>query len=257
MKIKILSDLHLEGRQGYAQKVQPWAARTDEDVLILAGDIAVGPMQVQLAIEYFKKQGYPYIIYVPGNHELYHHSRTDFEMLMVSARRAGAITLDANEIVKIDDVSFFGGTLWTGFKNGDHLVRATASRNINDFRIIQEWDVNKAQAEYQRHIDFIKTAHRQTEGKKVIVTHFLPAQACVAERYKSDRVEMLLNSYFANYLDEYIATLGDQTIWVFGHTHDAMDFLIGDTRMISNPLGYAREEIPDFAKFNPNKVIEL
>ena len=257
MKIKLLSDLHLEGRQGYANKVHEWSKWDGEDVLVLAGDIAVGPMQVQLAMEYFKDQGFPAIVYVPGNHELYHHSRDDFESLKVHARRGGAHVLDANEVVKIQDVSFFGGTLWTGFKNGDHMVRATASRNINDFRIIDQWDVNKAQAEYQRTIEFIKAVYRQTEGKKVIVTHFLPAQACVAERYKSDKVEMLLNSYFANYLDDYISTLSEDTIWMFGHTHDSMDFKIGDCRLVSNPLGYAREEIPEFARFNPHKVIEI
>ena len=257
MKIRLLSDLHLEGRQGYSHKQHQWSTPDGEDVLVLAGDIAVGPMQVQLAIEYFKRQGFPEIIYVPGNHELYHHSREDFESLKVHARRAGAHVLDANEVVKIGGVSFFGGTLWTSFKDGDHLVRATASRNINDFRVINGWHVNDAQEEYQRTIEFIKTVHRQTEGKKVIVTHFLPAQACVAERYKSDKVEMLLNFYFANRLDDYISTLGEDTVWLFGHTHDAMDFKIGDTRLVSNPLGYAREEIPDFARFDPFKIIEV
>jgi predicted phosphodiesterase len=257
MKIRLLSDLHLEGRQGYHNKVHEWAQHLDDDVLVLAGDIAVGPMQVQLAIEYFKRQGFPEIIYVPGNHELYHHSRADFETLKVHARRGGAHVLDANEVIKIGDVSFFGGTLWTSFKNGDHLVRATASRNINDFRVIAEWHVNDAQEEYQRQIEFIKTVYRQTEGKKVIVTHFLPAQACVAERYKTKGVEFLLNSYFANYLDDWISTLSEDTVWLFGHTHDSMDFKIGDCRLVSNPLGYAREEIPEFARFDPFKQIEI
>ena len=157
MKIKLLSDLHLEGRQGYHKKAAEWAEYRGEDVLVLAGDIAVGPMQVQLAIEYFKKQGFPEIIYVPGNHELYHHSRDDFEMLKICARRGGAHVLDANEVIKIGEVSFFGGTLWTSFKDGDRLVKSAASRGINDFRVIDGWNVDKAHEEYQRQIEFIKT----------------------------------------------------------------------------------------------------
>ena len=255
MKIKLLSDLHLEGRQGYENKENEWAKYNGEDVLVLAGDIAVGPNAVETAITYFKDLGFPNIIYVPGNHELYHHSRDDFDTLMLKARRAGAITLDANEIVKIEDVSFFGGTLWTNF-GGDPIAKSAARNGINDFRVISDWSVDAAEDEYTRQVEFIKTAASITEGKKVIVTHFLPAMECVAERYKSEGVTFLLNKYFANNLGDWISYQSNTT-WLFGHTHDAMDFTIGETRLVSNPLGYAREYIPDFARFNSQKVIEV
>lgn len=255
MKIRLLSDLHLEGRQGYHKVVHEWAQHLDEDVLVLAGDIAVGPMQVQLAIEYFNKQGFPEIIYVPGNHELYHHSRDEFESLKIHAKRAGAHVLDANEIIKINDVSFYGGTLWTGF-HGDPIAEQAARRGINDFRVIADWSTDACVAEYKRQVEFIKTASSIIEGKKVVVTHFLPAFECVAARYKSEGVDYLLNKYFANNLGDWISYQSNMT-WLFGHTHDSMDFKIGDVRLVSNPLGYAREYIPEFAKFNPFKVIEV
>ena len=255
MKIKLLSDLHLEGRQGYHRSPQVWSKWNGEDVLVLAGDIAVGPMQVQLAIEYFKDQGFPEIIYVPGNHELYHHSRDDFESLKLHVKRAGAYVLDANEIIKIQDVSFYGGTLWTNFHN-DPIAKSAARRGINDFRVIDNWSVDAAEAEYERQVEFIKAATRITEGKKCVVTHFLPAFECVAARYKSEGVSFLLNKYFANNLGDWLSYQSNM-IWIFGNTHDSMDFKIGDVRLVSNPLGYAREEIPEFAKFDPHKVIEL
>ena len=255
MRIKLLSDLHLEGRQGYQNKANDWAEFKGEDVLVLAGDIAVGPDAVEAAISYFKDQGFTNIIYVPGNHELYHHNRDDFDTLMVKARRAGAITLNANEIIKIEDVSFYGGTLWTNFGD-DPIAKSAARRGINDFRVIDNWYVDAAEAEYARQVEFIKAATQITEGKKVVVTHFLPAMECVAERYRTGSVEMLLNKYFANNLGDWLSYQSNMT-WLFGHTHDAMDFTIGETRLVSNPLGYARESIPDFARFNAEKVIEV
>lgn len=256
MKIKLLSDLHLEGRQGYHKKVHEWAQHLDEDVLVLAGDIAVGPDNVVQAIKYFQDQGFPRIIYVAGNHELYHHSREDFYSLKrCIGDMQNVDMLDANEIVKIDDVSFFGGTLWTNFGN-DPIAKSAAQRGINDFRVIDGWSVDAAEAEYERQIGYIKAAASITEGKKVIVTHFLPAFECVAERYKSNSFAVLLNKYFANNLGEWISYQSNTT-WLFGHTHDAMDFKIGDTRLVSNPLGYAREMIPDFARFEVFKVIEV
>ena len=256
MKIKLLSDLHLEGRHGYWTKPQPWAINRGEDVLVLAGDIAVGPDSVVQAIKYFQDQGFERIIYVPGNHELYHHSRKDHYTLARCIKdMQGVDMLDANEIIKIDDVSFFGGTLWTNF-GGDPIAKSAARRGINDFRVITDWTVDAAEAEYERQIEFIKTAAKQTEGKKVIVTHFLPARECVAERYKSEGVSFLLNKYFANNLGDWISYQSNTT-FLFGHTHDSMDFYIGESRMVSNPLGYAREMIPDFARFNAEKVIEV
>lgn len=255
MKIKLLSDLHLEGRTGYYKTQQPWAKYSQEDVLVLAGDIAVGATAVAQALDYFKQQGFEQIVYVPGNHEYYHHSRDEHGSIKLAARDLDVHFLDANEIIKIQDVSFFGGTLWTNFGN-DPIAQNTASRYISDFTYIKDWDTNKCAKEFTRQVDFIKTAIRQTEGKKCVVTHFLPAMQCVSERFKSDNVEFLLNKYFANNLDHYLETVSDVT-WLFGHTHDAMDMYRGDTRLVSNPLGYPRENIPDFARFNPNKVIEI
>ena len=259
MKIKLLSDLHLEGRHGYRSSKFPmsWAVYNGEDVLVLAGDIAVGHDAVVDAIDYFLAQGYPHIIYVMGNHECYHHSMDERAKLKRTlASMTKVHMLDCNEVIKIDDVSFFGGTLWTNFAD-DFWAKSAAARGINDFRVIDDWTVNKAVAEYERQIQYIRWAYESTPGKKVIVTHFMPAQECVAERYRSKNgVDVLINKYFANDLGGWIETLSNTT-FLFGHTHDSMDFFLGETRLVSNPLGYAREEIPEFAKFNPNKVIEV
>ena len=257
MKIKLLSDLHLEGRFGYEKKTHEWSEYKGEDVLVLAGDIAVGADKVVQAIDYFLAQGFPEIVYVMGNHESYHHKYLSVynELRRVLEPMQKVHFLDATQIVKIQDVSFFGGTLWTNFGD-DPIAESAASRGINDFRVIDGWNTLAAKTEYERQVQFIKTAQRQTEGKKVIVTHFLPAFELVAARYKSEGVSYLLNKYFANNLGDYISCLGNTT-WLFGHTHAAMDVLIGDTHCISNPLGYAREMIPEFAQFNPNLVIEV
>lgn len=255
MKVRVLSDLHLEGKQGYNNRFNEWSSYNGEDVLVLAGDIAVSGKQLAEALDYFISQGFEQIVYTAGNHEYYHHSRDEHTVLKEVCKARGIHFLDANEIIKIQDVSFFGGTLWTCF-GYDPIATSTAMRYINDFRVVKDWTPAKAVQEFERQSQFIKHAYETTKGKKCIVTHFLPATECVAERYKSDNVEFILNKYFANDLGSWIETLEDTT-WLFGHTHDSMDFMINNTRLVSNPLGYTREVIPEFAKFNPNKVIEL
>jgi hypothetical protein len=86
----------------------------------------------------------------------------------------------------------------------------------------------------------------------VVVTHFLPARECIAPRWRGAN---LLNDYFANNLGEYISTMSDAT-WLFGHTHDATDIVLGDTRVVANPHGYYNA-MNDGVGFDPFKTIEV
>ena len=250
MKIKILSDLHLEGMRGYELAHPKWATYNNEDVLVLAGDIAVGIPKIIQALEYFKLRRFPKIIYVAGNHEFYHHDMDMQELKRQANSIEGVHMLTADEIVKIDDVSFFGGTLWTNFGD-DPISESAARRGINDFRVIGNWDTQQCAKEYYRQSQYIKHAYENTKGKKVIVTHFLPAQECVSQRYRGTST---LNSYFANSLDGWIETLED-TVIIYGHTHDPADFKLGNTRLVCNPLGYYGEY--QDKKFNPIKSVEF
>lgn len=250
MKIKLLSDLHLESRQGYAKHTPEWAKPNDADVLVLAGDIAVGPTQVSEALKYFKSLGHKEIIYVPGNHEYYHHSFSTHQALRGACEANDVHMLDPRAApVKIKDVTFFGGTLWTDFHN-DPLTEIDAKQFINDFKVIKDFSTALCSKLNREAKDYIKYFYEETPGKKCIVTHFLPAMQCISPRFAASA----LNKYFANNLDDWIESL-ENTTWLFGHTHDRMDFHIGNTRMVVNPLGYSGEFSP--TTFNPNKIIEL
>jgi hypothetical protein len=98
---------------------------------------------------------------------------------------------------------------------------------------------------------FIKHAYENNPGKKVIVTHFLPAEVCISPRFQG---EGLLNYYFANAHDEWISTLSDTT-WIFGHTHDRVDLKLGDTRLLCNPYGYFGREVN--SAFDYQEYIEV
>jgi hypothetical protein len=110
-----------------------------------------------------------------------------------------------------------------------------SKRCINDYRRIKGLEY---QVLYKKHLSFIKQAYEAIPGKKIIVTHFLPAQACISPRFRNDG---LINYYFANSLDKWIDSLSDVPYWFFGHTHDQVDTIIGTTRLIANPTGYPGE----------------
>jgi len=233
MNIRLLSDLHTEFRLPY--KTQAFAQYRGEDVLVLAGDIASGSTNTMDVIKFFLDQGFPQIVYVPGNHEYYGTSFDEFNAKMENKCFAYDNVHFLNPgSVEIGGVKFVGGTLWTNFAE-DPIAQSAARRGINDFRQIRGFDVNRCAQTYYQHLDYIKQQYEQRGNSKVVVvTHFLPARECIAPRFRGPD---LINDYFANNLGEYISTMSSTT-WLFGHTHDATDITLGDTRVVANPHGY-------------------
>ena len=60
-----------------------------------------------------------------------------------------------------------------------------------------------------------------------------------------------LTPYFVNNLG--VRMLGLADLWIHGHTHAAFDYNINNSRVISNPSGYAFER----SGFNPDLIVEV
>jgi Icc-related predicted phosphoesterase len=135
--------------------------------------------------------------------------------------------------VKIGDVTFIGACGWTNFRK-DRIARLACATRISDFGLIQGINTEKIAALSESHFHDIFDTYATAEGKKVIITHFLPAVECIAEEYRGPD---LINYYFANDYGQLISEMKDTT-WLFGHSHDPSDFYIGDTRVVNNAYGY-------------------
>jgi len=250
MKIRLLSDIHTEF--GLPYQTHEMSEYQGEDVLVLAGDIASGSSNTMKVIRDFKARGFPNIIFVPGNHEYYGTSFADFNTKMAtkSASVPGVHVLNPG-VITIGDVLFIGATLWSNFADNP-ISQGFASRGISDFRLIKGFTTRNCAELYYEHVEFIKHQYENRGTKKiVVVTHFLPARECISERWRGPN---LLNDYFANDLGGYIASMSDTT-WMFGHTHDAVDIMLGDTRVVANPHGYYKAN--DGTGFEAMKTITL
>lgn len=248
MKIRLLSDLHLEGGRHpelYASK--------GEDVLVIAGDLHVGAVNTWSELKQFAEYQ-PNIVYVMGNHECYRQDYFDTcrklqdwsKGTSIKFLNPGTVYYANNKLLEFNEVmhdtevvAFIGGTLWTNFRENE-MSKLHAGIGINDFRLI-EYDnhyftPNDAATLFRVHRDYIKHQYEEIKAKKVIVTHFLPAVECIAKQFQGPN---LLNHYFANDLGSYIESLED-TVWLFGHTHDNVDITIGTTRLVANPYGYGK-----------------
>ena len=228
MKIRLISDVHHEF---YEDKnlYEPLG----EDVLVIAGDLHSGKERVLASLKRFGERN-ERVIYVPGNHEYYGGSIPETDDYIRRNTRDSNITIINPGHTVVNGVAFIGAALWTNFRK-DAMAKMMCARNINDFRLIKGFDTDYCSMLHTEHIKYIKEAYAATSPlKKVIITHFLPAIECISVQYRGTD---LINYYFANDYGDYISDLANTT-WLFGHTHDNVDVVIGDTRCIANPYGY-------------------
>ena len=208
MKLHILNDLHIE----FEDFDTP---ATDADVVILAGDIGVGVEGLRWAEERFPDRP---MIYVPGNHEFYHHDLSLIEELKEQAPEHIHVLND--DQVTIDGVRFLGSVLWTDFGlfgEADRLfAMQQVRRQMTDFSIIR----NGGQRFTPEDAIRLHTASRgwlvtmlaeHFAGKTVVVTHHAPSSRSVHPRYASDLLTPAFASNLENLMD------GDRAaLWVHG-----------------------------------------
>lgn len=233
MRIHLLSDLHIE----FARFLPP---EVDTDVVILAGDIGVGIKGVKWASEAFNCP----VLYVPGNHEYYGGQLT---RTLAKMREAGAdrVQILDRDTVEIGGVRFLGATCWTDYKStGDRqTAMEKAFLQMNDFRAIRTHDFRRT-----RPADFALEARatrewlleelsKPFEGQTVVISHHAPhpQSLCVSSYARSH-----LDASYANDWQDLFAKGVD--LWVHGHSHAAVDYRIGTTRVVCNPRGYPGEE---------------
>ncbi|QTO20054.1 MULTISPECIES: metallophosphoesterase [Burkholderia] len=275
MKIRVLSDLHLESNLPDA------IPHADADLVVLAGDIHNHAEGLRWAAETFDP-AVP-VIYVPGNHEYYDGEFGALE----TAMRDAAHSLDnlhyLNNGVYVDPGQRFrvlGTTLWADFSlfGQDEASQAgaieAALRVMLDFKgLIQvTWPHDAALHESPGapERDFSPAdaiaLHRQSRtwletrlatpfaGKTIVVTHHAPHRRSLAERYATD----LASAGFVTDMAELVRPPVD--LWLHGHTHTSFDYVAdGGTRVVCNPRGYlhrrtGERENPAFAW---DKVVEL
>lgn len=275
MKITVVSDLHLEFGVFDLRNTQ------QADTLVLSGDIVVAAdlnrPEISTKFQHTQqlknflhqcKSEFKNVVAVAGNHEFY-HSRYDSAFLaLVDTYRDLGINFLENTKVKIDDVTFLGGTMWTDMNKNDPLTLHAVGGMMNDFQVIKwvdrEGGAYNAMYRKFKPIDALNLHNRTKQflireleilpkdEKVVVVTHHAPTKASVHPRFSEDH---LMNGGYSSDLSDFILDNPKIKLWTHGHTHDGFDYMVGSTRVVCNPRGYMHyEENPTF---NMNMVVEV
>jgi len=262
MDINLISDIHLN----FADLTLPGG-----DVLILAGDaMEAGHLRKAdndkkntfLADRYRRFINeelikYRKVIMIAGNHEHYGNQYEDTIPRLKKEMPDNVHYLEA-ESIQIDDVHFFAGTFWTDMDKKNPIAMSAIKQFMSDFSVIKHGHSIVVESNYGGKYytnkfspAFVADVFKETVGllkdfldehandKVVVVSHHAPSPLSINEKYKDEGV---INYGYMSDLTEFILDHPQIKYWVHGHMHDPVDYMIGTTRVLSNPRGYSGYE---------------
>lgn len=256
MKLLIASDIHLE----FGERWMP--PDLDYDVLVLAGDIHVGTRGFALYRGWMDRP----MLYVAGNHEFYGRvlpaTIREFHGLGAEGERVLSFFLEKSSVV-LDGVRFLGCTLWTDFALHGAAMQdtamAVAEECMADYaKIVAIKDgptkVMLAPQDtlrlHQHSRDWLaRELAKPHDGPTVVVTHHAPSIHSIAPRFCDDLASAAYASNLEPLIEQY-----QPAAWIHGHTHVAVDYHIGATRIVANPRGYPGET---YVGYRPRLVVEV
>lgn len=215
MKIGIFSDLHLNwyGYKSTLDLIHSLNKQANEagvDLLINAGDTADAYAQGGFDISsYFDIE----VLTTFGNHDCW---RVGFN--------------DHFDVVE---------------RHGKRIVLTPLWTNCHDDPLVERWFKTNMDGDMIPDFTIAKMKFAFAEAKRkifelqpdIVVTHNPPSMLSVSEKYAG---QDMANKSFIPELGNEIA-YSSIKLWVCGHVHHRHEYVIGDTKVVCNPLGYPGE----------------
>ena len=256
MKIKVLSDLHLE-----FGNFDPGTG----DVLVLAGDICTACSFVFRGEEeyadryltFFEKcvENYNKVFYVMGNHEHYNGYFEETEHILRNYLPKEIVILH-NQSVYYEGCHFVGATLWSDYLSGDKEVMKVCSETMNDY--VYVWHMggdsnltpNDFLKEHENTVTWLNQCLPTLRGNVVVISHHPPSFKSI----ESDYVHSDTIGAYASNLESLIERHSID-LWVHGHVHGSQDYELHNTQVVCNPRGYTPDGLNP--NFDPEMELNL
>ncbi len=247
MRLRVYSDLHIEFEEFHPPE-------PDCDLVVLAGDVAPRTEGIAWAARHYPDTP---VIYVCGNHEFYGAAAPRLARELREMGGELGIHVLENQEFEIDGIVFLGCTLWTDMALlcAPAYARARLRGVMTDYRAIQmspQMRLLRPKDTIQLHWNsrsWLKERLDHPAGRPVVViTHHAPRAHSLAPGEAKD----LASAAYASKMDRFVANSGAE-LWIHGHTHHCNDYLIADTRVVSNARGYPDEQ----TGFDPDHFIEI
>lgn len=244
MKIYYLSDLHIEGLEGYRSILEdalPLAEDHKTDWVVVAGDISSKASTVKGVLVYLASK-FGHVFFVMGNHEY----RSDYFLTYENTEKAyrtllsgfGNIHFLNNEVLEVDGLRVAGSTSW--YELPDNYSKAWWKTFSSDYVYVHS-DYDDSNNHHNRDYEFLSSL----VGTKVdlLITHFPP------------------KSFVEDLGEEYVSLLPKDSgvrprYWICGHEHICCSEDFDGSKVLMNPMGYAGESTdyaPRYVELEPGE----
>lgn len=259
MKIRIISDLHVDVNSRYPLKKYP---SKDDIFTIVAGDTSGSPDK---SIEWIRNNVSSGLV-ISGNHLVYNEKYLPIQALREEMAKAFPIDSDisyldvltGNFTKKVNGILFLGSTLYfdgflrsnfnpSGFQENNIRM---AERTLNDFSwgYIETKPFHSITARHyvdwcSKTIDAFEKVLKENEAGEnlpvVVITHFCPSTKFIASQYEFSEN----NCAYVSDLEWFIENHPSIKAWVCGHIHSRIFTEYyrdngSSCKLLSNPRGY-------------------
>lgn len=219
------------------------------DILLIAGDLSnLNNYSIAVLKKYVDAYGEGRVFIVFGNHDLYifpqnaekyqMNSFNRLQELKVYCERIGVKFLDG-DLINFNGIKIAGVPMWYDD------TYATERFGLEPVFSRMNWRKCMADSRYilAKGFDYVRFSEEQKEKLRkvykeadVVFSHIAPVRDHFPEKFQNP-----ISTFFQFNGDEFLRDSGEK-IWVFGHTHDPLEFTRGNVRFLCNPLGYRGEK---------------
>jgi len=269
MKIDYISDLHIDFWINELNVVKPKFVKqindyvnnilpnNPGDVLIIAGDLSHYNRHSKYALKLFKNI-YNNVIIVPGNHDLYlinksqqkkynYNSMNRLNDLKRICDELNVYFLDGN-VININNVNFGGTGSWYDLYNDDLIIKW--QNVMNDSKLIYDGIPQYVYSMYSSpkripwntqldwNNEYNKLKELSNQKIDVFITHIglnIPYENEYNCFYFTDNLDLIKKS--------------GAKIHIHGHTHENLNYVKNDIKILCNPLGYKSENTNNKIKY--------
>ena len=158
-----------------------------------------------------------------------------------------------NSVIALnEETDLIASTLWAHISPSEEYL---TERCVSDFKRIRNGEfrlsAQRFNEEHEVCRNFIEKAVSESNAERIVVaTHHVPSFALMAEEFKDSSINGAFTVELAGMIAE-----SRINCWIYGHSHHSIDMTIGNTRLVSNPLGYVF--CGENSNFNDSAVIEV
>jgi DNA repair exonuclease SbcCD nuclease subunit len=264
MIIDILSDIHVdvyfkideEITEEKFKALYHWLLTTHNtrnclgDVLVIAGDLGHYNSQIITVLKLLREHYYKHIVCVLGNHDYFVSDFIEENRKFDNSGFARAKELISNinaldgvycldgDVIEIDGIKFGGAMGWY-----NTAYAKTYCPNMNSSKTEELWKTDMPDFKGIPEIENIHDLYAIEKPKienvynkcDIMITHINPS---FKAEYSGPNFKGAPTNTFYSFNGHDYLKEGSMKYWLYGHTHDKMEYTMHDVNVICNPMGY-------------------